>query len=401
MRRTTVIRQASRALIVILVIITISTIVPTMTYAADTPWKEIEGWTQYSTPTLADINGDGKLEVFVPTNKGKIYGFYENGTAISGWPISLDGRYIASSPAVGDINGDGNVEVVVAGGFAAQPGIVAAYTAAGQKLWELIPAPNLQTTNNGAGGVFASPVLADLNADERLDVLISTYDENIYAINGSTGGPLFPPGLTNHNGALINMGDSIWATPAVGDVDGDGSPDIVVASATNHFVASVFGWTGATSACTKNNSITNPDPRACGIVAVYSNTGVLKPGWPKFMAGQTYDASPALVDVNKDGKLEIVTGNGWDPTYGDATQPFYVTIWNYDGTVRARYDVKTEVFNSPAIGDITGDSQPEIVVTTSDRVAGTTSYQRRIFAFDLNMNLLSGFPNRMASSVSG
>ncbi len=368
--------------------------------ALDTPWNQLSGWSQYASPTLADINGDGKLEVFIPTNAGIVYGFYENGQAISGWPVTVaTGRFIASAPAVGDINGDGKVEVVITAGFAGQPGIVVAYSANGLKLWELTPAPNPQTTNNGPGGVFASPVLADLNGDGRLDVLVASYDENIYAINGATGTPLFPPGISGHNGALITLGDSTWGTPAVGDVDGDGLPEIVVTSASNYHVAPAYGWTGALAACTKNNSLTKPVPRACGMVTVYSNTGVLKPGWPKFVPGQTYDASPVLVDVNGDGKQEIVTGNGWDPTFGDVTQPFYVTIWNGDGSIRARYNIGTEVFFAPAIGDITGDSAPEIVVTTSDRVAGTPN-QRSIFAFDLNMNLLPGFPVAMTGAIS-
>lgn len=362
----------------------------------DTPWKQLSGWSQYASPTLADINGDGKLEVFIATNVGLVYGFYENGQAISGWPITLaPNRLIASAPVVGDINGDGKAEVVVTGGFAGQPGIVAAYSASGQLLWQLIPAPNPQTASNGPGGVFASPVLADLNGDGRLDVVVASYDEHIYAINGVTGGPLFPD-VAGANGSLITLGDSTWATPAIGDVDGDGVPDIVVTSASNYHVAPAFGWSDALAACTKNNSLANPAPRACGLVAVFSNKGQLKPGWPKFIPGQTYDAPPALVDVDGDGKLEIVTGNGWDPTFGDTTQPFYVTVWNSDGTVRSRYNTGTEVFFSPAIGDVTGDGEPDIVVTTTDRVAGSPN-QRSIFAFNKNLQLLPGFPVPMTS----
>jgi hypothetical protein len=120
----------------------------------------------------------------------------------------------------------------------------------------------------------------------------------------------------------------------------------------------------------------------------------LKPGWPQFIPGHTYDASPALVDLNGDGKLEIVTGNGWDPTFGDASQPFYVTAWNSDGSVYKRYNIDAAVFESgPAIGDINGDGRPEIVVGTNPFVPSLSKANtNKIFAFDSNLNLLPGFP---------
>ncbi|NTW02342.1 MAG: VCBS repeat-containing protein, partial [Oscillochloris sp.] len=186
-----------KGLIAILAIALTSTILPINARAQSaTPWNQLSGWSQYASPTLADINGDGTLEVFIPTNAGIVYGFYEDGQAISGWPVTLAaGRYIASAPAVGDINGDGDVEVVLTGGFAGQAGIVAVYSANGQKLWGMTPALNAL---NQADGVFATPVLADMNADGCLDVIIASYDQNIYVLNGSTGGPLFPPGLSGH-----------------------------------------------------------------------------------------------------------------------------------------------------------------------------------------------------------
>jgi hypothetical protein len=70
-----------------------------------------------------------------------------------------------------------------------------------------------------------------------------------------------------------------------------------------------------------------------------------------------------------------------------------VTVWNHNGTVANRYNIDAAVFESaPAIGDITGDGAPEIVVGTNpfpNLMRGNTN---KIFAFDANLNLLPGFP---------
>lgn len=356
--------------------------------ATDPTWvAELNGWTQFASPTLADINGDNQLEIFVGTNAGLVYGFRQDRTPLPGWPVNV-GRRVASAPAVGDITGDGRPEVVITAGFAGDTGLIAAYSAEGRLLWQ-------KGTMSGRG-IFASPVLADLDGNGRLDVIVAAYDQNIYAFNGD-GSPVFPGALParagNRNDALIWLGDATWATPAIGDVDGDGVPDIVITSATNRDARLSFvypGWNdqATVAACSLPGTTTR---RACGMVAVFSNDGKLKPGWPQFIAGHTYDASPALADLDGDGRLEIITGNGWDPTFRDLSQPFFVTIWNSDGSVRRRFNINAVVFvGAPAVGDITGDGRPEIVVGTSGDV--DTPNKQRIFAFDVNLNLLPGFP---------
>lgn len=357
--------------------------------AATTPtWiAELNGWTQFASPTLADIDGDNQLEIFVGTNAGLVYGLRQDRSALPGWPVNV-GRRVASAPAVGDITGDGRPEIVITAGFAGDSGLIAAYTPQGQLLWQKGTLANR--------GVFASPVLADLDGNGRLDVIVAAYDQNIYAFNGD-GSSVFPGALPtaagSRNDALIWLGDATWATPVIADVDGDGVVDIVLTTATNRDARLSYvypGWNdqATVAACSLPGTTTR---RACGMVAVFSNNGRLKPGWPQFIAGHTYDASPAVADLDNDGRLEIITGNGWDPTFKDPSQPFFVTIWNADGSVRNRYTINAVVnVGAPAVGDITGDGVPEIVVGTTDEL--DTPNKQRIFAFDTNLNLLPGFP---------
>lgn len=371
--------------------------------------KDLEGWAQRSSVAFGNADGDSDQEIFVGTNAGKVYGFNPDGSALPGWPVNVIGR-VGSAPAVGDITGDGQPEIVVTAGWGPNDpansavGGIWAFSAGGQQLWRKV---TLTASATGQpAGVFASPVLVDLNGDSVLDVLAAAYDQNVYALKGD-GSPVFPGALgakaAERNDALIFLGDATWATPAVGDVDGDGVVDIVVAAASN--IDARLSWLypswndqATVNACSKTpQSASGPldrsKRRACGMVAVFSNRGQLKPGWPQFIAGHTYDASPALANLDGDPQLEIVTGNGWDPTFGDPTQPLSVTSWNHDGSVSRRYNIDAVVFESaPAIGDITGDGRPEIVVGTNPFPNLTRGNTNKIFAFNSDLQLLPGFP---------
>lgn len=402
------------AIILALVALTLAALAPAATQAQavaktqNPSWsKDMDGWAQRSSVAFGNVDGDSDQEIFVGTNAGKVYGYNPDGSGLSGWPVNVIGR-VTSAPAVGDITGDGVPEVVItAGGLANggdSTGGIWAFSAGGQQLWRKVT--QVTQSTGKPGGIFAAPVLVDLDGDGVLDVLTASYDQNVYALKGN-GSNVFPSPEAQfgqpRNGALIWLGDGTWATPAVGDVDGDGVVDIVVTSATNidaRFGTIYPGWNNQATvdACSKtkqdaNQPLDRSKKRACGLVAVFSNTGQLKPGWPKFIPGHTYDSSPALANLDGDPQLEIVTGNGWDPGFGDPTQPFYVTIWNHDGSVSRRYNIDAVVFESgPAIGDITGDGRPEIVVGTNPFPNLTRGNTNKIFAFDSNLNLLPGFP---------
>jgi hypothetical protein len=379
---------------------------PKISNSLSPTWSiDLDAWLQRSSVALADIDGDNKQEIFVGTNGGTVYGLRNSGAALPGWPVNVIGS-VTSAPAVGDITGDGVPEVVITSGGLSNAGKntggIWAFSRSGQLLWRKV---TMTTSSTGLpGGVFASPVLVDLNGDGVLDVLTASYDQNIYAIKGN-GASVFPGALPakagDRNDALIWLGDGSWATPAVGDVDGDGVVDIVVTSATNIDArfAGIYGdsWDdqAVANACSKVPQvlaeIDRSHKRACGLVAVFSNDGKLKPGWPKFIAGHTYDASPALVDFDGDGKQEIVTGNGYDPTYVDLSQPFYITIWNGDGSVRHRVSLSDPTFiAAPALGDIDGDGKIDIVVGTDPEV--NRGDARKIFAFNDQLQLKPGFP---------
>ena len=125
----------------------------------------------YSSPTVADLNGDGKLEIVVGTSVGFVYVLDQNGTSLPGWPIQMG--EVQAQVVLEDVNGDGMLEVVACD----SRGNVAAFNAAGRELWE-----------RHVGALIAnSPTVGDINGDGKTEIVVGTGSGSIFALDGATG----------------------------------------------------------------------------------------------------------------------------------------------------------------------------------------------------------------------
>jgi subtilisin-like proprotein convertase family protein len=195
----------------------------------------------FSSPAIGDLNGDRELEIVVGTSDGTLMVLKKDGTPFSNaWPVLLPDRLdplapgkrndVDSSPALGDLDGDGFPDIVVT----SDEGIVYAYNKDGQPLpgFPFIApagtfAPDVLESANSS-----SPILADVDGNGGLDVIAALSNARVYGFRGN-GTPLpgfpivLPPGTAPD--AQARPGDDILSTPAVGDVDGDGRLELVVA----------------------------------------------------------------------------------------------------------------------------------------------------------------------------
>ena len=173
-----------------------------------------------------------------------------------------------------------------------------------------------------------SPVIANVDGGNDLEIIAVTSDYTFlpapFSCN-TAGNKVF---VYKQNGQLLPGWPQTVvcppeATPAVGDVDGDGSPEIIVPT-------------------------NGQDP----LLYVFKRDGTQLTGWPQTTGGFFM---PALADIDKNdgGKLEIITTSSDGNLY----------VFNHDGTSVPGWPLQlTRPFNSPVVADLDGDLYPEIII---------------------------------------
>jgi ELWxxDGT repeat protein len=223
-------------------------------------------------PSVGDLDGDGVKEVVI---YGSSYPDMvvavrrADGAAMPGFPLLLpDQTRLEGVSSLGDVTGDGRPEIV----------LVTKERNTGLGLVQVVDPRQVRVvaTMRTASIVdyHAEPALADLDGDGVLDVVVQS-EKRLDAWRG-TGAAL--PGFPTQVGDQVH-GSKADGDPVVGDVTGDGRPDIVVVAK------------GAEA--------------NTGRLFAYDATGRLLPGFPKTTDGGL-SHMPAIADIDRDGRNEII-----------------------------------------------------------------------------------------------
>jgi len=328
-----------------------------------------------SRPVLADLDGKRGKEIVVTALDGNVYAWRGDGRPLAGFPVAVaDPRTgwrakIVSSPSVGDIDGDGRPEIVL-GTNGVRDGLAAAYAihangslhAGGPFLkgWDPVEVPLLRDTllPTLATGVQMTPALVDVDHDGDMEVVLyGATGTGIFLLDDRPGGePKFVARYSPLPGPRSEFsGISFLASPGsplVTDTDGDGEMELYAPVLPMRVLSMRI-----------NPGIPMDVPPALGgwgmgPDSLLATTVPMIPSFPRRMEDVTLLAAPVAADVDGDGNEEILLGSGgyllhaFKKTGGEAEGfPKFTGGW---------------VLSPPAVGDLDGDGEPELVSVTRE-----------------------------------
>jgi hypothetical protein len=263
--------------------------------------------------------------------------FLGNGDGTFRAAVTYDsGGMTADSVAVADVNGDGKPDLLVANFYdpSKASGSVGVLLGKGDGTFQSAVTYGLSPAAN-----IRSIAVGDLNGDGRPDLVVATggTPDGIRVMLGNGDGTFQPDVSSDPHGRPISV--------TVADVNADGKLDLLVANDGSDTVAVMLGLGNG----------------RFGVPVIYSSGG----------AGAD---SVAVMDVNGDGNLDFVVANcsSGKGTGCNAFKKGVVRVFlgQGDGTFKPvkEYGAGGSNLSSMSSGDVNGDGRPDLFVTTLNGV---------------------------------
>ncbi|HAW50560.1 TPA: hypothetical protein DCX16_06400 [bacterium] len=315
-----------------------------------------QGWPKYIPPmrtgpfSVGDIDGDGDLEIVSICGNRVIYVWHHDGNLAGGWSKKIEGNDY-TIPILADIDADGRLEIIVNGE---------------DKLYIWNAGANDISGFPKEGTNLTSPAIGDIDGDGDLEIVIGM-NNKLYVFH--------------HDGRLVEgnwpkeMNLSKQDFPIIADLDKDGKGEIIVGVERNLYV-----WHGNGEFMSGQWPILFPYGVGVGISGVgdfdgdgeleiiarttdYNNPklnfytfkpdGSIAPGWPKILFEELNLYYTVLGDIDNDGDMELLA-----TVYDTNSKLYKLYAFHHDGSLVTNWP--KEGFR-PFLANIDLDENLEIV----------------------------------------